>query len=1001
MKKIAIFLAVVMLIASIPAVYVAAEDAYYLKGIHEGEYILANIEKSRTLTLVNSAEKNKLPSNATGVEKVVFTYNDEEAVTDSEAPFEYNLAFSSCGEQSLTYDVYTTGSAEPLSKTISFSTIAAVESEESYREDFETLTDVTKFYHGLSSSGANASISDGKFLFERVQQTSGMKQFAFKCVPINSADAKVQYHEFEVSWNADCFECTLRSDWAQGSSDIILDTSGSGKDKLEANKTYKIGMLLDFNSMVAVVRIDGVELKRVPLTNFKASGSNNPFLHIRSFAPQIVTLDNYKLLVYDKKTPQEFSESSIPGGENNPVAKNIEEIRITGNDFLENQELSGFVSIEPEADISLSTDENELVVTFNDNLLEGTTYTLTVDGVKDKDFLSYKPYSLTFRTLNPGENIPPVVQLLSPVGGERYYPGDSITFSAEASDSNGSISYVEFYKNGELIENSRVESPIDGVYTCEWSTGEEDDSPDVTKITALACDDEGAKVSSTPVSIKIQSMSHPSVLITAPENDQVYFSNFGGYKTDVKPKITFEAEDIDGEIENIEIFVDGESVFSTTDNTVKEYTVEDALDVGTHIISVDVTDDDGQLTFAQVSLNIETRGKSGYILCDDLQKNNLLSKWDKTGNAVFNNGTLKENDEIKGIIISTDSSGESTLSRTCVNNLESMSFGVDVKLAFSDTQTLRKIMLDTKEIITFTADGKITYSGSEKGTYFAGEIYDISAVIDAETLKMYIFLNGKYIGSAGISSTDFTTLESFKIIHSGNSDKYSETAVLYLSISRMSDETAVPTVKLFDSSSNTISTDNAIDIDNISYITVDFEEGVDSDTLKGNLKLINTKNGKQVRLSYSNGKFNIGERLKYDCQYSLVLLPDARDVNGNGYCGAYEIVFNTAEPSENVGVDNIAVSNETINGDTYSANLTISFNGTGEAGKKVTVVYAAYNEAEMTDFNKAEIEVGTALETATIPIELDGVTQNTVIEAFVVENMENIKTVSDTIFKIK
>jgi len=78
---------------------------------------------------------------------------------------------------------------------------------------------------------------------------------------------------------------------------------------------------------------------------------------------------------------------------------------------------------------------------------------------------------------------------------------------------------------------------------------------------------------------------------------------------------------------------------------------------------------------------------------------------------------------------------------------------------------------------------------------------------------------------------------------------------------------------------------------------VDFPEGADKSTLKDNVKLINAETGKQMSLIYADGIFTVDESLEPATEYIVRVLPDARDINGNGYSGVYEYSFVTADAS--------------------------------------------------------------------------------------------------------
>ena len=165
--------------------------------------------------------------------------------------------------------------------------------------------------------------------------------------------------------------------------------------------------------------------------------------------------------------------------------------------------------------------------------------------------------------------------------------------------------------------------------------------------------------------------------------------------------------------------------------------------------------------------------------------------------------------------------------------------------------------------------------------------------------------------------------------------------------------------------------------------------------------IINNETNKRVNVNYSSGKFILSEHLKYASDYTVLVLPDARNSKEFGYSGVYELSFTTNEPTNSVGVKNVEISEETLNEGVYSATLKVDFNGIGEVGKKVTVVYSAFNGFKMIASVPTEINVGTALADASIPVSISGVNEDTVIEVFVVDNMTNLNPINDKIFVIK
>lgn len=101
-----------------------------------------------------------------------------------------------------------------------------------------------------------------------------------------------------------------------------------------------------------------------------------------------------------------------------------------------------------------------------------------------------------------GSNEDPTVSLTAPTNGLTVCEGENITLSANASDTDGSISKVEFYSGNTLLGSDNT-SP----YTYNWTvTGS-----GTQTLTAKAFDDKNASTTSAGRSITIETVNAPSV----------------------------------------------------------------------------------------------------------------------------------------------------------------------------------------------------------------------------------------------------------------------------------------------------------------------------------------------------------------------------------------------------------------------------------------------------------------------------------------------------------
>jgi len=93
-----------------------------------------------------------------------------------------------------------------------------------------------------------------------------------------------------------------------------------------------------------------------------------------------------------------------------------------------------------------------------------------------------------------GDNIPPTVSITSPLNGDIFYPGDDIVIEANASDSDGNVTKVEFYK--DFIKSGEDTS---APYSYTWS----DVPAGQYSLTAKATDNNNETRVSSAVSIGV------------------------------------------------------------------------------------------------------------------------------------------------------------------------------------------------------------------------------------------------------------------------------------------------------------------------------------------------------------------------------------------------------------------------------------------------------------------------------------------------------------------
>jgi len=181
----------------------------------------------------------------------------------------------------------------------------------------------------------------------------------------------------------------------------------------------------------------------------------------------------------------------------------------------------------------------------------------------------------------PPPNVAPTVTLTAPANGTAVDAPATVTVSADASDTDGSVSRVEFFANGALI-GERTEAP--------WSIVWADVAAGTYTLTARAIDDRGESATSTGTTLIVNTPAPPIdappvVTITAPAS---------GTTADAPATIAIDAEatDIDGVITRVEFFANGALIGERT--AAPWSMVWSSVPEGTYALTARAVDDRGE-----------------------------------------------------------------------------------------------------------------------------------------------------------------------------------------------------------------------------------------------------------------------------------------------------------------------------------------------------------------------------------------------------------------------
>ena len=182
------------------------------------------------------------------------------------------------------------------------------------------------------------------------------------------------------------------------------------------------------------------------------------------------------------------------------------------------------------------------------------------------------------------ENQPPTCEITTPANAAEYSVGDNVTISADAEDSDGSISEVRFYVNG-----TGVGSASSFPYSYIWNTGAEDAGLYILKATSY--DDENASASDEVVIELVEVIESPVADFTATPatGDAPLEVSFTDASTNEPESWSWE-------------FGDGES--STVQNPMHTYTSQGQYTVMLTVSNANGSDNETKINYISVTLGV-------------------------------------------------------------------------------------------------------------------------------------------------------------------------------------------------------------------------------------------------------------------------------------------------------------------------------------------------------------------------------------------------------------
>jgi hypothetical protein len=199
-------------------------------------------------------------------------------------------------------------------------------------------------------------------------------------------------------------------------------------------------------------------------------------------------------------------------------------------------------------------------------------HSITARATDDRGFATTSRAAL-FTVRAP--NVPPTVNMTSPVDGAHVPVGSVVTLTASASDADGTIAAVEFRQGGTVI--GRVTAPP---YTTTWTPS----SAGTYLLMAIATDDRNGATTTGWVRLVVDPNMLPTVSLTAPAPNATFAA-----PANIMLQAT--ASDSDGAIAKVEFLANGTLVGSTT--TSPYSTTWNSVASGAYSLTARATDNAG------------------------------------------------------------------------------------------------------------------------------------------------------------------------------------------------------------------------------------------------------------------------------------------------------------------------------------------------------------------------------------------------------------------------
>jgi beta-glucanase (GH16 family) len=206
------------------------------------------------------------------------------------------------------------------------------------------------------------------------------------------------------------------------------------------------------------------------------------------------------------------------------------------------------------------------------------TYILTAKATDNEGSTTISEPITVF--VSAASNTPPTAAITSPVDNAAFLTPSNITINATATDTDGSIFKVEFYRDATLLGTSTT-----APYTYTWTSAPVGNYA----LTVKATDNGGLTTTSAVVNIAVSNPIKPTVSITSPANNSTF-------NPPATITITANAADANGTVTQVN-FYNGATLLGTDATSPYSYTWNN-VPLGEYTLTAKATDNDGNETIS-------------------------------------------------------------------------------------------------------------------------------------------------------------------------------------------------------------------------------------------------------------------------------------------------------------------------------------------------------------------------------------------------------------------